>query len=131
MNSQMQIVVPAAVAPGYAPSSINCAIASPAACAQGTLTLVIAAPQVAALNDTIAIPDTGGTLNVIANDTIDGVAAAALHRCHRRMRAALTDVFIVNANRVVVPAVPREYTITYRICSANVATALCECTTLC
>ncbi len=126
VNSQMQIVVPAAVAPGnYTITYQLCAVLSPSACAQGTLSLAIAAPQVAALNDTVTIPDTGGTINVIANDTIDGLAASASNSTVSIVSAGSLTGLTVNANRaIVVPAVPSgSYTITYRICSASVSSS--------
>lgn len=121
VNSAMQIVVPPNLAIGnYTLTYQLCPTATPAFCVTANVALTIAAPAIVATADTLAVPDTGGILNVLANDTVGGQPATAANATVSLISAGGINGLTVNANRaIVVPAgsLAGSYALVYRVCS--------------
>lgn len=73
----------------------------------------------------------GGTINVLGNDTVSGVAATTGNAAVTISNAGGLTGLTVNGGQVIVPtsATPGTYTVTYSLCDASV-TAACDTATV-
>ena len=137
INSDGTLTVPAGLTPGtYTATYQICALAVPTSCDTATVPITVAAPVVDAVNDPVAnIPATGGTVpSVVANDTVDGVAAVIGSNVSPPTltnTGGLAGLAINGDGTLTVPAgvTPGSYTATYQICALAVPTS-CDSATV-
>jgi hypothetical protein len=130
--SGADIVIPSAAPVGNTTISYQiCERPGSANCASATLTLTITALPAVAVADAATIMSTGGTVNILANDLINGsTASAANASVSITNNAGLTALSLNQLAEIVVPAntTPGRYTIGYQLCER--ATTNCVSTTL-
>jgi hypothetical protein len=121
VNGTGQIVVPPSTPGAYSITYQLCNAAATTVCAAAVLSLTVSTPVLVANADSASLPATGGTVAVLANDTIDGVAATAGNVTVTIQNAGgLTGLTVNGAGAVVVPANPGgTYPVTYRICAVS------------
>ena len=115
-----KIVVPNGVAPGeYTITYKVCEKGQTDNCETGTVKVVVPADLVLTPDNDVTVPKTGGTVDVLGNDTINGTPAAK-----DNVDISIVDPDGTNASidpatgKIVVPngVAPGEYTITYKVC---------------
>ncbi len=118
VNGAGAIVVPAAAVGVYPVTYQICAISSPATCTTAVATITLA-PALVATADAAPFPTTGGTMTVLANDTVDGAAATTITASVNIIaNGGVVGLSVNGAGALVVPAFAAGvYPATYRICS--------------
>jgi hypothetical protein len=124
LNSSLQVVVPAGVAPGsYSTDYQLCQKGTPN-CVTRNLALVINA-SVTAVGDSAALPSTGGTVNILANDLVNSSPATTSNGdVTIQSNGGLTGASINASGQLVIAAGAASgvYTVTYRLCAKNTST---------
>lgn len=132
VNASGQIVIPTGVAASaYALVYRICEIAAPANCANGNLTLTVNAVLVSAGADATSVPASGGSLTILSNDTINGVAADVVTNAdvtllsNGGISASIDGAGVLN----IAGGNPGgTYILSYRLCQK--ATANCQTTSV-
>ena len=115
-----KIVVPNGVAPGeYTITYKVCEKGQTDNCETGTVKVVVPADLVLTPDNDVTVPKTGGTVDVLGNDTINGTPATK-----DNVDISIVDPDGTNASidpatgKIVVPngAAPGEHTIRYKVC---------------
>ena len=123
-----KIVVPNGVAPGeYTITYKVCEKGQTDNCETGTVKVVVPADLVLTPDNDVTVPKTGGTVDVLGNDTINGTPATK-----DNVDISIVDPDGTNASidpatgKIVIPdgATPGEHTIRYKVCEKG--TNRCE-----
>jgi hypothetical protein len=100
-----------------------CEIATPANCGQATATVLVLMPVIQAAADSASAPRAGAvaTVNVLANDTIDGSAAALSRITLASVSSTDPGVSLNSATGAIAVAsgtTAGDHTLVYRVCEA-------------
>lgn len=124
VNPGGQIAVPPGAPGSYVVNYQLCNAFAPTVCANAALNLTVSAPVPVANPDSISLPSTGGSVAVLANDTVDGGAATVSNVVVSIVSTGGLSGVSVNAatGALTVPAFTAgSYAVNYRICSTVVA----------
>ena len=114
-----KIVVPNGAAPGEHTIRYKVCEKGTNRCQEGTVKVVVPADLVLTPDNDVTVPKTGGTVDVLGNDTINGTPAAK-----DNVDISIVDPDGTNASidpatgKIVIPdgATPGEHTIRYKVC---------------
>ena len=111
------LAVPAFTAGTYVVAYRVCATVSPTTCATATASVTLTTALVL-VNDTASLPSAGGTVPVLANDTINGVAANSGNVSVTIVsNGGLVGLTVNGSGALVVTTNPAAtYGVTYRVC---------------
>ena len=125
-----KIVVPNGVAPGeYTITYKVCEKGQTDNCETGTVKVVVPADLVLTPDNDVTVPKTGGTVDVLGNDTINGTPATKDNVDISIVdNGGIDGVRTDDTGKIVVPngVAPGEYTITYKVCEKGHQTDNCE-----
>jgi gliding motility-associated-like protein len=115
------VVAPGTPAGTYTLNYTVCEIANPTNCVQGTVTIIVNAPPIAAVSDTAAPINgyVGGTafVNVLANDKLNGTAVKAAEVNTTFVSSTDQKITLLGTNVIVAAGTPAgTYSLTYSIC---------------
>ncbi len=130
VNSAGALLIPAASAGRFEVTYRICSIAVSSVCATAIATITLTT-AISATPDSVVLPNIGGDVDVLANDSVSGVAATSQNVTLTITNAdRLNGLTITNTAKIRVPPnnTPGTYTLAYRICSLG-ASPVCASST--